>query len=467
MRVIIHLDIDCFYAQAEIVQDESLRGKPVGVQQNQTISTCNYEARARGLGKMVNHVEARKLIPDLVVIQSHMELYREESAKIFERLNHICSDCLVEISGIDEAFVDVTERVNQMLSLGNEHVFYGHSVPTSHKKYSEDDLWLVRGSEIAHQVRETILIECGYQLSAGVANNKLLSKLVTSLNKPFGQTTLFQLGVNEFLNPLMLRKIPKIGRITSEKLFKECGYEKIRDVTFDSNALSKLTRAIGETTALYLQSACNGVDDSKVIPKGLKKSFMSEFTFLPVSIKSTALLTEKINILCEDLSQRLVRDISKNQRTPTRVIVRYTTVANNGKERAYRSVSSAKDSLSITGKMSVGEIHKVVKELSFETLKNRLSQEVDYHELFRMSVGLYDFSKINGVTLDEMFNRVAQKRSISETLDSDYKLALSLQKEENNLELAMMKRRRTEKIPKSKIVQNNQTQTSLLRFIKK
>lgn len=81
MRVIIHIDVDCFYAQVEMVKNPQIANSPVGVLQNQTISTCNYVARQRGLKKMTHRTDALKMVPDLIVVQANMESYRLASAE--------------------------------------------------------------------------------------------------------------------------------------------------------------------------------------------------------------------------------------------------------------------------------------------------------------------------------------------------------------------------------------------------
>lgn len=114
-RTIVHLDLDCFYAQVEELQDPSLKGKPLGVKQKQIIVTCNYAARARGVTKCMFLKDALEVCPELQLrCGEDLAVYRRCSAAVTATL--AATGCPVERLGMDENWVDVSKLVIEKLS---------------------------------------------------------------------------------------------------------------------------------------------------------------------------------------------------------------------------------------------------------------------------------------------------------------------------------------------------------------
>lgn len=114
-RTIIHIDIDCFYAQVEMIRRPELRHVPLGIQQKHIVVTCNYVARERGVKKLVFVSDAKKKCPDLVLVNGEdLTVYREFSGKVNSLLTGKFTP-LVERLGMDENFLDVTELVSSRL----------------------------------------------------------------------------------------------------------------------------------------------------------------------------------------------------------------------------------------------------------------------------------------------------------------------------------------------------------------
>uniref|UniRef100_A0A2K6G4C0 DNA polymerase iota n=1 Tax=Propithecus coquereli TaxID=379532 RepID=A0A2K6G4C0_PROCO len=113
-RVIVHLDLDCFYAQVEMISNPELKDKPLGVQQKNSVVTCNYEARKLGVRKLMSVRDAKEKCPQLVLVNGEdLTRYREMSYKVTELLKQFSP--LVERLGFDENFVDLTEMVEKRL----------------------------------------------------------------------------------------------------------------------------------------------------------------------------------------------------------------------------------------------------------------------------------------------------------------------------------------------------------------
>ncbi|KAE8636692.1 hypothetical protein XENTR_v10003086 [Xenopus tropicalis] len=113
-RVIVHIDMDCFYAQVEMIRNPELRNKPLGIQQKYIVVTCNYEARKFGVTKLMLIKDAREKCPQLVLVSGEdLTPYREMSYRATELLEEFSPQ--VERLGFDENYIDVTELVDKKL----------------------------------------------------------------------------------------------------------------------------------------------------------------------------------------------------------------------------------------------------------------------------------------------------------------------------------------------------------------
>ena len=114
-RTIIHIDIDCFYAQVEMVRNPQLREVPLGIQQKNIVVTCNYVARKHGVKKLIFVSDAKEKCPDLVLVNGEdLTTYREFSAKVHALLTREFTP-LAERLGMDENFLDVSQLVKSRL----------------------------------------------------------------------------------------------------------------------------------------------------------------------------------------------------------------------------------------------------------------------------------------------------------------------------------------------------------------
>ncbi|KAF4074826.1 hypothetical protein AMELA_G00243390 [Ameiurus melas] len=305
-RVILHFDMDCFYAQVEMIRNPALRSKPVGVQQKYLVVTCNYMARAQGVAKMTSLNEALEKCPDLVLVRGEdLTYYREISYKVTELLMSYCP--LVERLGLDENFVDVTEMVesrrrstdiSELSFVG--HV-YGHDVSGV---AVQDHVSLALGSVIASELREVLFSRLGLTSCAGVASSKMLAKLVSGTFKPNQQTTLLPQSVPKLMSGLSgPSRTPGIGHKTAERL-KALGVLSVRDLQLFP--LSKLVCEFGEANAKRMQSLACGVDLSPVTPAGPPQSLSDEDSFKKISTLSEA--ESKISELLLSLSERMRKD---------------------------------------------------------------------------------------------------------------------------------------------------------------
>ncbi|HZY26072.1 MAG TPA: DNA polymerase IV, partial [Bacteroidales bacterium] len=163
-RIVLHVDMDSFFASVEVREKPDLRGKPVAVVmgfdpglRRGAVSASSYEARKFGVHSAMPFVKAHKLCPDCVFIPVNMELYKEVSGKVMEILRGY-ADKFEQVS-IDEAYLTPVDVSN-----------YGDAVLCAHR--------------IKDEIKSQERITC----SVGIGPNKLIAKIASGYQKPDGLT---------------------------------------------------------------------------------------------------------------------------------------------------------------------------------------------------------------------------------------------------------------------------------------
>ncbi|CAH1796184.1 unnamed protein product, partial [Owenia fusiformis] len=230
-RVIVHIDIDCFYAQVETLHNPDLINKPLGIQQKNIIVTCNYVAREKGVTKLSYLKDALKKCPEIVIVNGEdLTKYRDMSYKI------TVSQCYCGC----------------------------------HKR-------LLIGSQIAAEIRKSLHQELGITCCAGIAHNKLLAKLVGATHKPNQQTVLLPEFITELMVSLKdVRKIPGIGSSTSKRL-QSIGLTSVTDLQTCSR--DTLSEQFGPLMAQNMADWSLGIDHSEVVKTGPPQSISDEDSF--------------------------------------------------------------------------------------------------------------------------------------------------------------------------------------------
>ncbi|KAL2255709.1 hypothetical protein VTK26DRAFT_2833 [Humicola hyalothermophila] len=245
-RVILHFDLDCFYAQCVENRQPSLRTQPLGVKQKGILATCNYVARRHGVRKLMPIAEAKKICPSLVLADGEdLSPFRDVSKRLYALLRSYSWNGKIQRLGLDEVFLDVTDMVAYNVELLNANAlrqsffclsrsdpevgfaydatsFEGCVVGVDDGAPADDPLRmrLLVASHLAQYLRLRIEEE-GYTSACGISTNKLLAKLAGDKNKPRNQTTLFaprDEDVLAFVDAHKLRKIPGIGPRTARVL---------------------------------------------------------------------------------------------------------------------------------------------------------------------------------------------------------------------------------------------------------
>lgn len=279
-KVIYHIDLNSFFASAEVLLDPSLQGKPIAVSghsRRSVISTASYEARQFGVNSAMPIAMALKLCPDLIVVNGHRHFYEELSNKFMETIKKYSQT--VEQASIDECYADMTEAV---------------------KLFDKP-------MDLAWQIQTELLNDCGLRCSIGVAPNKFLAKMASDMKKPMGITVLRIQEVPTKLWPLPVDEMRGVGKKTAP-ILHEIGIHTIGDLA-NFKETERLRSIFGRNTELVVQRA-NGVDDSEIICDWDIKTMSQSTTFL-----NDLTDFDEIKPIFLELSQKLSRRLGYENKT--------------------------------------------------------------------------------------------------------------------------------------------------------
>lgn len=277
------LDLDYFFAQCEELRNPALKTKPVVVcvysgrtEESGAVSTSNYLAREYGVKSGMPIFIAKKKLQDIdaVFLPVDYDYYEEMSQRIMS-LAKTFADRFEQV-GIDEAYLDVTERVQGDFD---------------------------EASAFAQELKREIKEKLGFTCSVGVAPNKLVAKIAADIQKPDGLTVIKPGRVQSFLNPLPVGRLPGIGIKTREKM-QVFGISTVEDLAeYDVQSLiSQFGRSLGN----YFHNASAGIDDDPVQQKTETES-ISRIATLKENTREPSLILEKTDSLCEDVHSTLLQ----------------------------------------------------------------------------------------------------------------------------------------------------------------
>jgi DNA polymerase-4 len=275
-RVVMHVDLDAFYASVEQLRRPELRGKPVivggaGVPgERGVVAAASYEARPFGVRSAMPLSRARRLCPTAIFVPCDFKAYREASKAVFDILDHYSP--VIEPIALDEAYLDCT---------GQEALM---GPPAT----------------VAVRLRDEVKAKCGLDLSIGVAGCKLVAKVASELRKPRGLVVVRPGDEATFLAPLPLAKLPGCGPATVTRL-ERLGARTVGDLAALPDPL------LGEIFGQYgrvLGAHARGVDPSPVMPPGDPKSISREVTFDRDQVNLTRVRETALGLL-QDVGQSL------------------------------------------------------------------------------------------------------------------------------------------------------------------
>ena len=278
-RVILHCDLNCFFASVELLRYPALRDVPVAVcgdpeSRHGIVLAKNEAAKQLGVKTAETIWQARQKAPHLITLPPHHGLYREYSRKVNAIYGQYTD--LVEPFGIDESWLDIT---------GSMHLFGGD------------------GKAIADQLRERLREELGLTISVGVSFNKIFAKLGSDYKKPDATTVIDRGNWQAIVWPLPVGDLLGVGRST-QKLLRQYGVETIGQLAaFPRQTLETLLGKHGT----QLHDYANGLENSPVRPQHEAEPVKSvgNGTTFPQNLTTREQVHAGIAVLADSVASRL------------------------------------------------------------------------------------------------------------------------------------------------------------------
>lgn len=281
LRTIIHVDMDAFFASVEQRDHPELKGKPIAVGYDGprgVLATASYEARRYGVHSAMATTTAKRLCPELIIVEGNHHHYSEVSAQVHQIFRDYTD--LIEPISIDEAFLDVTVNKKGITS----------------------------GRDIASEIRRRIREELHLTASAGISYNKFLAKIASDYNKPDGMFEVSYDEAQDFIDKLPVEKFWGVGPKTKARMHK-MGIYTGRDL----RAVSKmhLLQIFGKAGEIYYDFA-RGMDERPVVPEWVRKSVGCEETMSEDITMGSQMIIELYHVVLE-LEQRLAKSSFKGK----------------------------------------------------------------------------------------------------------------------------------------------------------
>lgn len=274
-RYIAHFDLDSFFVSVEVLNDPSLKGKPVivgGSRERGVVAACSYEARKFGVHSAMSMKKAMQLCPHAILVRGSRGDYSKFSRWVTEII--AAKAPLFEKASIDEFYIELTGM----------------------DKFFDPFKWTI-------DLRQEIIDKTQLPISFGLASNKLIAKIATDEAKPNGYLFVQPGMEKEFLAPLPVKKIPGVGESTFVTL-KEMGIKFIGDIA--KQPVEELEKHLGKW-GVDLWQKSQGLHFSEVHPYHEAKSISTENTFQENTNNVEFLLSELVR-MTEKVAHELRRD---------------------------------------------------------------------------------------------------------------------------------------------------------------
>lgn len=276
VRIYFHIDLNAFFANAEVLRNPDLKGKALvvsGYSRRSVVSTASYEARSFGIHSAMPITEAERLCKNLIIIEPHFAYYKELSSQFISIIQSYTKE--VEQASIDECYADVTD------------IIFQYQKPL----------------DLACIIQKRILKEVGIPCSIGIGPNMFLAKMASDYKKPLGITVFRIREVESKLWPLDIKEMRGVGNKTIPFL-KDMGIHTIGDLA-NWKDIDSLYQIFGKNTEKIIQRA-KGYDTDKITRDINSKSMGVSETMLE-DITDYDEIKGLIRILSKKLSTRLLQ----------------------------------------------------------------------------------------------------------------------------------------------------------------
>ncbi|KAG7198660.1 hypothetical protein KM043_006017 [Ampulex compressa] len=360
-RIIVLIDMDCFFCQVETKLQPEFKGKPLAVvQYNQWklggIIAVNYEAREFGVTRHMRGEEAKEKCPDLLLAsvpclrgKADTSRYRTAGREVIDVIKKHCN--IIERASVDEAYIDITDIVEKRMatldiSTKNLISCLSNTFIVGYSEIGKNDeeerrrgtkTWIsnifeelqdVQAQKLAiagvivEELRADIYETIGYRCSAGISQNKILAKLACGLHKPNRQTILPAPAVSSLYSTLPVKKVRNLGGKFGDVIVDSLGCNVMGDLL--QYSLPYLQKRFDEKTGLWLYNIARGIDNEPVVTRLVSKSIGACKKFPgKQAIVTLDVLKHWAGDLAAEVCERLEQDLEENQRRATLLTICY------------------------------------------------------------------------------------------------------------------------------------------------
>lgn len=276
-KVIFHIDLNAFFASAELLRNSGLEGQPVvvgGLSKRSVVCTASYEARKYGVRSAMPLFQALTLCPNLIVLKGDHKWYEECSQKFLTYIKKYTP--FIEVASIDECFIDVSEII---------------------KKYK-------RPLDLAWEIQNGLYEELRLPCSIGVAPNKFLAKMASDMRKPMGITVLRKQELRSKLWPLDITEMFGIGKKTVP-ILKANNIKIIQDIADPKNEVL-ICSLLGKQGPQAIRNARGQGSDSLVYSTTLQS--ISQSTTINHDVEDYSEMKNIFHVLTTQLVQRAQKE---------------------------------------------------------------------------------------------------------------------------------------------------------------
>lgn len=283
-KVIFHLDLDAFFCSVEELKYPFLKGKPFAIgderKERGIISTCSYEARKYKVKSAMSILDAIKLCPHLIMVHGDFQYYSYYSKSFFDILYQYTNNILV--ASIDEAYMDVTELVNDP----NEYYI------------------------LAKKIKKEVNDKLGLTVSIGIAPTVFMAKMASELNKPNGIAILRKRDFLKRIGDFDIKEVHGIGKKSCEKLYQINIY-KIKELLYPENE-KRIIETIGKNHFEDIRQKLNGNSSNQLDydKYSIAQSIGSSHTFIK-ELEDFELIIEEFKSPIKTVIRRMKRDHRK------------------------------------------------------------------------------------------------------------------------------------------------------------
>ena len=279
-KVIVHIDLNAFFARCEEIRDPSLENKPVAIGHDGRggiVSTCSYKAREYGVSSAMPMFKAKELCPNLIIKPVDFRYYGALSDRFIKFVRRYTK--IVEIASVDECFADFTNVIKGI-----------KDVP----KFFKD---------LQMKLFEETKLKC----SIGVATTKFLAKMGSDYKKPMGLTIIHKSDIPNILYPLSLDKMFGVGKKTAPRL-KAIGIKTIGDLAIRCNKEDpELKKELGKYFYV-IKDWLNGKGSDEVITTPDDPKSIGNSTTLMKDTSSREMIADTFKWLAKEVSSRAIKE---------------------------------------------------------------------------------------------------------------------------------------------------------------